>query len=193
MPAALIAGLWEGEYAGLRVCFFVSRDGLALTPSTECNVVRPSAPVASSYDLEVDAIGRDENGQPCSFTLNAAIEVPIDPDTEAFEASLTEPSTGAELTFSGQLDGVLASGVAARSIDGSTCTVGWSAVSTAQPVSELCGGDRGNCCDALFSCCRAILVSPVFFESCQNVVDQGDEIQCIGVLLGYPRCFDLDF
>ena len=143
--------------------------------------------------LEVDAIGRDENGAPCSFTLNAVLEVPIDPDTEAFAASLTEPSTGAELTFSGQLDGALASGVATRSVDGSTCTVGWSAASAAQPVSELCGGELGSCCDRLFSCCRAILVSPVFFESCRGVVDQENETQCIAVLLGYPRCFELDF
>lgn len=58
------------------------------------------------------------------------------------------------------------------------------------------GADPGPPCDEaaiqkcldLQDCCRAILVNPVFFQSCNNVVLQCDEAQCQEVLDGYPQC-----
>ena len=43
-------------------------------------------------------------------------------------------------------------------------------------------------CLDLQDCCQAILVLPVFLESCNNVVLQCDQAQCQKVLDGYPQC-----
>jgi hypothetical protein len=56
-------------------------------------------------------------------------------------------------------------------------------------------GGTGDCdeaaaptCVDLLDCCRAILVNPVFFQSCNSVVLQCDEMQCQEVLDGYVQC-----
>jgi hypothetical protein len=55
-----------------------------------------------------------------------------------------------------------------------------------------CTTDAINACLDLQNCCRAILVNPVFFQSCNNVVLQCDEQLCNEVLAGYVRCQDLE-
>ena len=119
------AGLWVGESNGIRVCFFVSDDGTSLTSSSECDLGMSSSGDANSYGLEVESIGRDENGEPCSLSLSYELDVAIDAATGAFGATYADPGGDAELAFSGALVGLDASGVATRVEDGSTCTVGW--------------------------------------------------------------------
>ena len=178
------AGLWLGGSSGIEVCFFIDDDGRALTSSSECSL---SAAGARSYDLEVESIGRDENGDPCSFDLSYDFDVAIDPLTGAFGTTFTEAGTGAELGFSGTIVDFDASGVATRVEDGSTCTVGWAA-SREAPCDEA----AINACLDLQECCRAILVNPVYFQSCDAVVLQCNEQRCREVLAGYPRCEQLD-
>ena len=48
-----------------------------------------------------------------------------------------------------------------------------------------CTDDDINACLDLQNCCRAILVNPVFFQSCNAVVLQCNEQRCIEVLAGY--------
>ena len=55
-----------------------------------------------------------------------------------------------------------------------------------------CTDDAINACLDLLDCCRAILVNPVFFESCNSVVLQCDQEQCRKVLAGYVQCRNLD-
>ena len=62
------------------------------------------------------------------------------------------------------------------------------------------GGMGGSCTDVainacldLLDCCRAILVNPVFFQSCNSVVLQCDEQRCRELLAGYVQCRDLEF
>jgi len=43
-------------------------------------------------------------------------------------------------------------------------------------------------CLDLLNCCRAILVNPVFFQSCNSVALQCDRAQCQEVLDGYMQC-----
>lgn len=60
------------------------------------------------------------------------------------------------------------------------------------------GGDGGaimppsacenECCLALLACCRSILVNPVFFQSCNQVVSQCRRRACRDVLAGYIEC-----
>ncbi len=45
-----------------------------------------------------------------------------------------------------------------------------------------------NSCLDLLDCCRAILINPVFFQSCDSVVLQCDGARCLEVLAGYPQC-----
>jgi hypothetical protein len=61
------------------------------------------------------------------------------------------------------------------------------------------GGAGGDCttaainaCLNLQNCCRAILVNPVFFQACNDLVLQCDEQQCNAALAGYVQCRDLD-
>jgi len=180
---AQIPGLWEGQANGFDVCFYISDDGLRLTPSPMCNVTGEAQPdeVSRSFDLSVELVGTYENGDPCSFDLSFANDVVIDQATNSFRASETQ--SGTELAFSGEITGDSASGVARRDSEGSICRVGWAATKSTQ-----CDEPAIQSCLDLLDCCRAILVSPVFFESCNSVVLQCDQAQCLRVLEGYPRC-----
>ena len=51
-----------------------------------------------------------------------------------------------------------------------------------------CGEEAINSCLDLLDCCRAILINPVFFQSCNSVVLQCDQDRCLEVLGGYPQC-----
>lgn len=65
---------------------------------------------------------------------------------------------------------------------------------------EGLGGSAGSTCDVaavnacldLQTCCREILISPVFFQSCNAVALQCNKERCLEVLAGYPRCEQLD-
>jgi hypothetical protein len=139
---------------------------------------------SSSYDIAVDGVGTDENQDRCSFEFGFAGDVPIDPATKSFRVSGFEvPGTDATWSFSGEVTGTTASGVARTESGGSFCQVGW-ATSKVTPCNEA----AVQTCLDLQDCCRAILVNPVFFESCNSVVLQCDQAQCQRVLDGYPRC-----
>jgi len=179
-----IPGLWEGHANGVDVCFYVSVDGSQLTQSSECNVGGQPEGGSSSYDIGVDLVGTDENGDSCSFDFAFAANVPIDQPTNSFRVSGFEaPGTDAKLSFSGELTGKTSSGVARMESDGSFCQVGWGA-SRVTPCNEA----AIQICLELLDCCRAILVNPVFFESCNSVVLECDPAQCLRVLEGYPQC-----
>ncbi len=183
--ASELGTLWVGGSAGIDVCFFVSEDGAQLASSPLCNIPGTSSSDSNSYDLGVDAIGRDENGQPCSFTLSYQQNVQVDLTTGAFGATFVDD--GAELAFSGAFQGLSASGVAMRAEGGSTCTVGWGA-----SRASVCDEAAINACLDLLDCCRAILVNPVFFQACDQVVLECNETRCRQVLAGYPQCQQLD-
>jgi len=51
-----------------------------------------------------------------------------------------------------------------------------------------CGDAAIESCLDLLDCCRAILINPVFFQSCNSVVLQCDQEECLRVLEGYPQC-----
>ena len=183
----IATGLWEGVSEGIRLCFFVSDDGLRLTPSTECDLTGLEEAGAQSFSAKVDLIGRDENGQPCSFDLAYDGNAAIDPVTRAFGVSGIEAEPGgARLSFTGQVETLRASGVAQSESGGSACQVGWEAT----PASRCDDAAIQSCLD-LQDCCQAILVNPVFFQSCNSVVLQCDQEQCLRVLAGYPSCTDL--
>jgi hypothetical protein len=55
-----------------------------------------------------------------------------------------------------------------------------------------CDVAAANACLDLQSCCEAILINPVFFQSCNSVVLQCDEAACRALLEGYVRCRDID-
>ena len=116
---AQIPGLWEGQANGFDVCFYISDDGLRLTPSPMCNVTGEAQPdeVSRSFDLSVELVGTYENGDPCSFDLSFTNDVVIDQATNSFRASETQ--SGTELAFSGEITGDSASGVARRDSEGS--------------------------------------------------------------------------
>ena len=59
-------------------------------------------------------------------------------------------------------------------------------------VGGACDVSAINACLDLQNCCRAILVNPVFFQSCNSVVLQCDEARCLEVLSGYVQCRSLD-
>ena len=191
-PPSQVPGLWEGEANGFEVCFYIDDEGLRLTNSAMCNVSTkgsgpaPRAPgrqarARRSYDLNVDLVGTDENGAPCSFALSFEEDVYIDQMTNSFRAS--QARDGSEIAFSGELIGDRASGVARRDSGGSFCRVGWEASKSSQ-----CNEAAIQSCLDLQDCCRLILVSPVFFESCNSVVLQCDQVQCLELLAGYPQC-----
>ncbi|MBW1760339.1 MAG: hypothetical protein JRG67_02085 [Deltaproteobacteria bacterium] len=179
LPSAQIPGLWQGKANGVDVCFYIDDDGQKLEANAMCSVTGTGQPdeVPRSFDLSVDLVGTDENGAPCSFDLSFEADVGIDPVTNAFRAG------SAERAFSGEIMGDQASGVASMQRDGSTCRVGWAATKSTQ-----CDDAAIQSCLDLLDCCRAILVSPVFFESCNSVVLQCDQAQCLRVLAGYPQC-----
>ena len=181
--ASQIPGLWDGQVNGIDVCFYISEDGLGLIPSAMCNVTGQAQPDAAprSFDIGVDQVGTDENGEPCSFELSFTRAIAIDQVTHSFRAS--ETRGGAEVAFSGEIAGSRASGVARRDSEGSVCRVGWATAKSTQ-----CDDAAIQSCLDLLDCCRAILVSPVFFESCNSVVLQCDQAQCLQVLAGYPQC-----
>jgi hypothetical protein len=183
-PPAHIPGLWEGSANGFVVCFYVSDDGLRLEPSGMCNVTGVGQPAAvpRSFDIRVDPVGVDEQGEPCDFDLSFTNAVAIDPETGAFSAS-EEVGDGVEQAFSGEIIGNSASGVALQDSGGSVCRLGWSAAKSTECTEEAIQ----SCLD-LLNCCRSILVSPVFFDSCNSVALQCDQARCLEVLAGYPRC-----
>jgi len=178
-----LSGLWEGQANGIDVCFYIDADGLKLERDAMCNVTGTGQPedASRSFDLSVDLVGTDESGAPCSFELSFTKPVAIDQVTNSFRAS--EIQGGAEIAFSGEITGDQASGVARRDSEGSVCRVGWATTKSAQ-----CDEAAVESCLDLLDCCRAILVSPVFFESCNSVVLQCDQAQCLEVLAGYPQC-----
>ena len=182
-PQPQISGLWDGQAHGVETCFYVDADGLRLERSTMCDVAGDGqiVRVSHSFDLSVDEVGTDENGAPCSFDLSFAEPVAIDQATNSFRASGMQD--GAEVAFSGEIVGDWASGVARRDSEGSFCQVGWGATK-----SDECTEAAIESCLDLLDCCRAILVNPVFFESCDSVVRQCDQWQCLQVLAGYPQC-----
>lgn len=59
-------------------------------------------------------------------------------------------------------------------------------------MGGACDVSAVNACLDLQTCCRAILVNPVFFQSCNSVVLQCDEAQCLEVLAGYVQCEGLE-
>ncbi|MFZ1864931.1 MAG: hypothetical protein WAU39_11960 [Polyangiales bacterium] len=179
-------GLWEGVSNGVDVCFFVSADGLALTTAgSDCNVTGAARHRgAHSFDLQVEGVGTDDAGQPCSFELAFSGDIPIDPKTNSFRVNGIPTFEGdAELSFSGELSGQRASGVGRLGTGTSYCQVGWEAAKAAP-----CDQAAIDTCFALQQCCLSILVNPVFFESCNSVVLQCDQSACQALLNGYPRC-----
>ena len=172
-------GLWEGQSRGVGVCFHIAGDGLKLEASPNCSL---SGESAYSFDLAVELVGVDENGQPCSFRLPYADPVPIDQEGNSFRASeIRVLGDDAVYAFSGQIVGESASGIAGRDAGDSNCRVGWAASISRQR-------DCGNTCDELLECCEATLINPVFFQNCNSVVGECDQVQCQTVLDGYPQC-----
>jgi hypothetical protein len=181
---AQIPGLWEGAANGFSVCFYVSEDGQQLMPSAECDVTPESVAGPFSFDLAVELVGTDENGQRCSFDLGFGGDVTIDRETNAFRVvAFRPPGEDVSLSFSGELTGNTASGVARSESEGSSCQVGWAA----KPVAR-CDDAAIQTCLALQDCCESILVNPVFFQSCNSVVLQCNEARCRELLRGYPQC-----
>ena len=85
--------------------------------------------------------------------------------------------------FSGQIVRESASGIARRDLGESNCRVGWAA-----SISRECDDAARDTCRELLDCCRAILINPVFFQTCNSVVLECDPVQCQTVLDGYPQC-----
>jgi hypothetical protein len=66
----------------------------------------------------------------------------------------------------------------------------WQAILALAQAEDLgpsgdCTTDAINACLDLQNCCRAILVNPVFFQSCNSVVLACNEQRCREVLDGY--------
>ncbi|MGB3050605.1 MAG: hypothetical protein WBB42_06375 [Polyangiales bacterium] len=181
-PPLRVPGLWEGQSPAVQACFYISPDGLTLTSNPGCSIAGQGG--GQSFALGVDLVGTDGNGQPCSLEIAYDGEITIDQDTDSFRASVTEPpGSGITLSFSGQLVGDRASGLAQRDEGDSFCRVGWAASPTSQ-----CDDAAIDACLDLLNCCMAILINPVFFETCNSVVQQCDKTQCEEVLAGYPQC-----
>jgi hypothetical protein len=180
-PRSPFAGLWQGQSRGVEVCFYVADDGLKLEASPQCSL---SGESGYSFDLDVELVGVDQDGQPCSFRLRYEDPVAIDQERSSFQASgIREPGSDAVYSFSGQRVGDFASGIAQRETGDSNCRVGWSA-----PISRECDDAAINTCLDLLECCQAILINPVFFATCNSVVLQCDPVRCQAVLDGYPQC-----
>lgn len=185
----VIPGPWGGSADGLRVCFYVSDDRTKLTADPLCDLRDESPEAGRSFGISVDSLGVDDAGQACSFSIDYAIDVPIDPATGAFAASgIPAPEGDGELAFSGEINRLSGSGVAQWSDGETRCRVGWGAT----PVVTLDDEIVGTCLD-LQNCCRATLVNPVFLETCRYVASERDQVACLELLLGYPQCRSLDF
>ena len=173
--------LWEGQSRGVGVCFSIAGDGSELRASPSCSL---SGESTHSFDLEVELVGVDENGQPCSFALRYQDAVPIDQDLNSFRASeIRVAGDDAVYAFSGEIVGESASGIAMRDAGESNCRVGWAAT-----ISRECDEAANNTCRELLECCAAILINPVFFQTCNSVVQECDGVRCQTVLDGYPQC-----
>lgn len=173
--------LWEGQSRGVDVCFNIAGDGSKLEASPDCSL---SGESGYSFDLDVELVGVDEVGQPCSFRLRYEDPVPIDQPGNSFRASeIQAPGSDAVYAFSGEIVGESASGIARWDGGGSNCRVGWAA-----SISRECDDAAVNICLDLLNCCRAILINPVFFETCNSVVLECDPVRCQTVLDGYPQC-----
>lgn len=180
-PRSTFAGLWQGQSQGVDVCFYVADDGLTLEASPDCSL---SGELGYSFDLDVELVGVDPDGQPCSFRLRYEDPVTIDQDRNSFRATeIRAPGSDAVYSFSGQRVGEIASGIAQRESGDSNCRVGWSA-----SISRECDDAAVNICLDLLECCEATLINPVFFQTCNSVVDECDPVQCQTVLDGYPQC-----
>jgi hypothetical protein len=180
-----IPGLWDGGSQGVQVCFFVGEDGRSLTSvGSTCDLAEPAGGEARSFELRIEDVGVDDEGQPCSLELAFTAEVPIDPRTGAFRVSgAPTPDGDATFSFSGEVSDRQASGVARLEQGSSVCQVGWAA-----SKASSCDQAAIDTCFALQQCCLSILVNPVFFESCNSVVLQCDRAACQALLDGYPRC-----
>lgn len=187
-PPLPLSGLWEGQSRGVDICFYVDDDETKLIgrddsdpdSSSGCNL---TGEPEYSFDLAVQLVGVDQSGQPCSFDLGYEQDVTIDQGTGSFRASMTEPGSGAVLSFSGEFVGELASGIARRDEGELFCRAGWQAT-----ISRQCDDAAINDCLDLLNCCRAILINPVFFETCNAVAQRCDRVECLRALAGYPQC-----
>ena len=176
--------LWEGQSNGVDVRFCVSGDGLTLTTEPACRLGQGGQATAPSFEIDVRLAGTNQIGQPCSFELRYERDISIDQETKSFRGSVVEPpGSDIRLSFSGELVGQMASGIAQREQGDSSCRVGWAA-----STSNRCDEAAIETCLDLQECCRAILINPVFFETCNSVVLQCDESRCQDVLDGYPQC-----
>ncbi|MGB5365232.1 MAG: hypothetical protein WBN15_08155 [Polyangiales bacterium] len=174
-------GLWEGQSRGVDVCFHIADDGLKLEASPNCSL---SGESEYSFDLDVELVGVDQDGQPCSFRLRYEDPVIIDQAGNSFRASeIRAPGSDAVYAFSGEIVGESASGIARRDVGESNCRVGWAA-----SISRECDDAAVDICLDLLNCCRAILINPVFFQTCNSVVLECDPVRCQTVLDGYPQC-----
>ncbi|MBT8469060.1 MAG: hypothetical protein KJN97_09955 [Deltaproteobacteria bacterium] len=174
-------GLWEGGSRGVDLCFYIADDGLKLEASPSCSL---SGESGYSFDLDVELVGVNQDGQPCSFTLRYEDPVTINQAGNSFRASeIPAPGDDAVYLFSGEIVGEAASGIARRDEGQSNCRVGWAA-----SISRECNEAAENICFELFNCCRSILVNPVFIETCDSVVRECDPVRCQAVLDGYPQC-----
>jgi len=77
--------------------------------------------------------------------------------------------------------------------DGDTSVAGAGGTAGNVGVGGMVGTDQcdeaaAQTCLDLLDCCRAILVNPVFFQSCNSVALQCDQAQCQEVLDGYMQC-----
>ncbi len=173
--------LWEGQSRGVDVCFNVACDRSRLQASPDCGL---SGESGYSFDLDVELVGVDQDGQPCSFGLRYEDPVTIDQDRNSFRASeIQMAGSDAVYSFSGEIVGMSASGIARQDLGDSNCRVGWAA-----SPSSSCDDDAIDDCLVLLDCCTSILVNPVFFQSCNSVVQQRDQTHCKEVLAGYPQC-----
>ncbi len=90
--------------------------------------------------------------------------------------------------ISKQLWGLAAAGCLVMFSFGCDDAGGYTGIGGIGGAGPPCDEAAVQTCLDLQDCCRAILVNPVFFQSCNNVVLQCDEAQCQQVLDGYPQC-----
>lgn len=176
------SGLYLSQGNGAQVCFNVAPGGEQLRPSFDCDL--DSQIEANAYQIRAELLGIDGNGDGCSLEFGFAGDVPIDQETGTFRAGeLRLSGSDAVFSFLGEITDARASGVARRQTDGAFCEVGWGATRAAR-----CDADADRKCTELLDCCRAILINPVFLQSCQAVVDRCDELECQQALDGYEQC-----
>ncbi len=177
--------LWVGHSNGVDVCFSVSGDGMTLTTEPGCSLAaQVGQTTGPSFEIDVRLGGTDQTGQPCSFELSYQSDIDIDEGTQSFRGSVVEPpGSGITLSFSGELVGQMASGIAQREEGDSYCRAGWAA-----STSNECDQAAIDACLDLEDCCRATLINPVFFEVCYSIALQCNEQQCQDALDGYSQC-----